>query len=206
MAQVIRSPKTYDVMRRRFGRRRRHGGEDSDRRRHERRAARGRAGRSSRKRLQDVYVAVRSGASRNRVSAGGRRRISANFSRRTDRGTSRASRTLRRRDRIFIGFVRASSVGAPITGAASRCDFLRSISFVLRAMAWAPTGRSRTTISRRTTTKSKGTSAYSAQKRMCRARPTAFSCRRRSRVAPRLIVKKACDSSTLSASRRGWRF
>ena len=41
-----------------------------------------------------------------------------------------------------------------------------------------------TTTSRRTTTKSKATSASLARKKMCRARPTACFCRRRSRVAP----------------------
>ena len=56
------------------------------------------------------------------------RKTSANSWRPTARGRLRESRTRPRPDRIFSGFVRASSVGARTTGAASRCDFPRSIS------------------------------------------------------------------------------
>ena len=147
----------------------------------------------SRKRLQDVYVAVRTAASRRRCRRTCERRISANFWRRTARGRLKASRTPPRRGRIFSGFVRASSAGARITGDGSRCDFLRSISDRTRATGSARTGPSATTISRRTTTRWSPTSACSAQKKMCPARRMAFFCRRQSRAAPRLIVKKACD-------------
>src|SRR5207244_10292099 len=47
-----------------------------------------------------------------------------NLLRRTAHGRSMANLTPRRRDRAFAGFGLASSVAAPITGDASRCDLL----------------------------------------------------------------------------------
>ena len=123
------------------------------------------------------------------ASRRGRRRprqptISANSSRPMAPGKLKASRTPPPPAPISSGFARASSAAAPITGAASPCALLPSISNPARATASATIGPSPTKISRRTTTKSKATSASSAPRKMSPAPPTASFFLRPSRAAP----------------------
>ena len=74
---------------------------------------------------------------------------------------------------------------APTTGDASRSDLVRLTSGPTRPTAWATTGRSATKKSRLITTRLNPTSAFSAPKRISPTLRTAFLCRRPSRDALR---------------------